>query len=295
MNTDTFVIACRSYKRANLFLKMTYSVVERNQLADKLYIFVSTSDDVKSYTETLQGKQYAKIVLGPPGINAITNFICDYFEPNQRIVFMDDDNLDFYFFTEDKRCNRKATNLKDILEDGFETIDKYNLGLFGVYFCSNKAWIKDKPFKEFAPFPMTSALCGARNQKHLLTDLDSDGTEDHTRSMRYWDAFGGTLLYWWCGITSHPTEFEGGLKDNPVRTLDYTYKQIKGLTDTNPTYRQFCSDEPKLETKYQKYSFRYLTLPKRKAIVLQKNPNVQFYRWSNWFQQEPNKIEQTKS
>ena len=295
MNPEDFVIACRTLNRSDLFMKMTYAMLERNNLTDKLFVFVQTSDDLVKYSHNLHGKQYAGIVLGPKGINQITNFICDYFPINQRIVFVDDDNMDFYTFSDDLKCIRKATNLSAILTEAFETIDKYNCGLFGMYWCPNKTWIEDKPVREFGPLIISGALFGARNQKHLLVDLDSDGCEDLARSMRYWNTYGGALLYWRCGIYSQPTKFVGGLQGTSVRTPDYTNQQIKKLLTVHPEYQRFCQVEPKFERKFNKYSFHFYNFPKRKKVIEHLFPTTRFYRWSNWFQDEPDKIEPTNS
>jgi hypothetical protein len=294
MATEDFVIACRTYNRSDLFMKKTYQTLERNNLTDKLFVFVNTPDDFESYSKVLQGKQLAKLVLGVKGINQITQFICDYFPVNQRIFFIDDDQ-DYYFFDSDKKLVRKGINLLTIILDGFETIDKYNLGLFGVNYTTNKLYIQNKPFKEFAPLFIGGGMYGTRNQKNLIVDLDSDGFEDFTRTVRFWDAYGGALLYYWCGSQTKPNSYEGGLKGTNERTEDHTLKQATDLLAKYPRLKLYCKDTPKWETAFDKWSVELKHLPQRKQIVKQLFPSVQFLRWSTWFQDEPDKIEPQKS
>ena len=45
MGLDDYVIACRSYKRANVFPHKTYRMLAHNGLTDRLYIFVANQEE----------------------------------------------------------------------------------------------------------------------------------------------------------------------------------------------------------------------------------------------------------
>jgi len=88
---DDYVIACRSYKRANIFPYKTYRMLAHNGLTDRLYIFVANQEEKHLYEKALEGHPYKKIVVGELGGANATRAICRFFPVGQRIIFVDDD------------------------------------------------------------------------------------------------------------------------------------------------------------------------------------------------------------
>lgn len=285
MNTDEYIVVCRSYDRSDKICSLTYHVLEENHLTENLYIFVANESEKIKYEKALFGKQYKAIIVGVLGLNEVTNFICDYFPPEQRLFFIDDDVSAFYFFDESRKLIRRATNLKQVLDDAFETIDLYSLGAFGFYNSTNKLYLQKKPFKEFGPHFLGGMMWGARNNKSLICDSDSGGMDDFTRSFRYWDAHGGILLYWWCGYsTEKVNKLSGGLQSTGERELENTRKRAIHLLN-NPSIQKFCEKEIFLD-RFNKYSLQLIKPRKRREIILTNNPTSQFLKWEKWFQKK---------
>lgn len=283
MTLDDFVIAVRSYDRSDLFLTMTYKMLSENNLTDNLYIFVANEEENRKYTKSLQDKPYHTIVTAVLGLNEVTNFICDYFPPNQRIFFMDDDIKKFYFFDASGKLSSNATNLRDLLEDGFETIDQYNLGMFSFNQTTNKLFLKKKPFKELVP-NLHHPMFGCRNKKSLICDLDSGGIDDYTRSVRFWETFGGILFYNWCGALNNCNKVRGGLQSTNERNVETTKHRSLYLLQKYPTFQKYCFPDIEWQPEYSKFTPKFLPPRKRKLILQQTMPQVKFLTWSGWFQ-----------
>ena len=285
---DEWVIACRTYDRSEEFVRMTYRTLEMNRLTDRLYIFVANEEEKEKYKTALGEKPYKEIVVGEKGINQIMGCICNYFPVNQRILFMDDDVSYFFAFSETRVLTRQSDTIKQYADDGFATIDRYNCGAFTVGFSHNGLHLKGKPWKEISPQLMVGGFFGARNNKELICDLDSGGIEDYTRSIRYWNRYGGILKYWYCGMPpEHCNKLRGGLQTSKEREVELTKKQSQHLLDTYETVREYCHPTVFYEERFHKYSLKLKYLPKRKAIVQSKHPEIKFLKWTKHWQQEP--------
>lgn len=285
---DEWVIACRTYDRSEEFVRMTYRTLEMNRLTDRLYIFVANEEEKEKYKTALGDKPYKEIVVGEKGINQIMVCICNYFPVNQRILFLDDDVSYFYAFSETKVLTRQSDTLKQYADDGFATIDKYNCGAFSVGFTHNKMYLEGKPWKEISPQVLVGGFFGARNNKELICDLDSGGIEDFTRSIRYWEQYGGICKYWYCGMPpEHCNKLRGGLQTSKERDIELTKKQSQNLLDTYQSVRDYCDDKVYFQERYNKYTIHFKNITKRKKQVLQKHPSMKFLTWAKPWQQEP--------
>ena len=65
---------------------MEYKIPKQN-----IYVFVANQEEYDLYNTTLDPTTYNKLVIGKPGIKEIRNFMANYFDEGQKIVYMDDD------------------------------------------------------------------------------------------------------------------------------------------------------------------------------------------------------------
>ena len=214
--TDDYVIACRSYGRATVFPKKTYRMLKHNKLTDRLYVFVATAAEKKLYTEQLPDFPVERIVIGAPGLAPVTRCICKYFPVGQRIVFMDDDLDQFFVMPLEGKIQKDSAVLHKYLEDGFRTIDAYDLGSFTFSFMSNRLYLTGKSFKEFRPFLVGGSFFGCRNDRKLIP-VDVGQSEDVLRSCRFFERYGGTLVYWYAGFSTHYGKESGGMQSSGNR------------------------------------------------------------------------------
>ena len=294
MGLDDYVIACRSYKRANVFPHKTYRMLAHNGLTDRLYIFVANQEEKDLYEQSLKGLPYKKIIVGEKGGANATRAICRYFPVGQRILFVDDDLSRFFTFSEDGTFTKDAKNLNKYVEDGFETIDKYNLGAFTFSFLSNKFYLKGKPFKEFRPFMLAGNFFGARNDPPMITTKLSHN-DDAVRSVRYFEHYGGVLVYWWGGFETHYGQEEGGLQASGDRgtkaeTLQKTKAASNEIYDSDPLIQAYAKP-PQQEKTNPFVTIKFKTLPQIRKVQKERGAPVRHARWFKWWNTRPTEAE----
>jgi hypothetical protein len=290
MGLDDYVIACRSYKRASTFPQKTYRMLAHNNLTDRLYIFVADEDEKRLYEDSLKGLTYKKIIVGKKGGANATRAICNYFPKNQRILFVDDDLARFFNFTESGEFVKDATNLSRYIEDGFDSIDRWALGAFTFSFLSNKFYLQGKAFKEFRPFMLAGNFFGARNDPEIITTKLSHN-DDAVRSVRYFENYGGILVYWWAGFVTAYGQEEGGLQASGSRGMaSETLRKTKEASNqiyAEDTLIQAYALPPKPEKKNPFVTIKFKTLPQiRKAQRERKTP-VRSAKWFSWWHKKP--------
>ena len=296
MGLDDYVIACRSYKRANVFPHKTYRMLAQNSLTDRLYIFVANQEEKHLYEKALEGYLYKKIVVGELGGANATRAICRFFPVGQRIIFVDDDLSRFFTFSEKGDLTKDAKNLHKYIEDGFATIDKYNLGAFTFSFLSNKFYLQGKPFKEFRPFMLAGNFFGARNDPQMITtESYTSHADDSQRCVRYLDKYGGVLVYWWGGFETHYGQEEGGLQASgdrgaSIERLKKTEAISWRMYNEDPLLQAY-SQTPKLMGHGTVYSLKLKTWPQIRKAQKERGAPVRHARWDKWWGSKPTEAE----
>jgi hypothetical protein len=277
---DDYVIACRSYGRAAVFPMKTFRMLEHNKMTGRLYVFVASATEKKAYREHLADFPAERIIVGVPGGAAITRFICKYFPEGQRILFVDDD-LDSFFVTRGK-LQKDSGSLHKYVEDGFRTIDAHDLGSFTFSFLSNRLYLTGKPFKEFRPFIVGGNFFGARNDRKMIS-VDVAHADDVLRSCRYFDRYGGTLVYWYAGFVTHYGKEEGGLQSSGDRgdaatRLKKTKDISQKLYDSEELLQAYATP-PQFVENAGLYSLKLRTLPQIRKAMLARGVDT---RWASW-------------
>jgi hypothetical protein len=228
-----FVVAVRTYKRYDTFLKRTYKTLEENGLLDRLYIFVANEEEKELYLKALEGKQYKELVVGVPGCAKVLNFIVNYFPAGKPIVFADDDLYRFFTISENGLYTKRATNLKDYILDGFATTQEAGTNGWTFSFCSNKLYLKGKPFKEFRPYQLSGTFYGCFNEPLLAVPEGSSHCEDSVRTVQISERYGGILIYWWGGFETYYVKEPGGIqasgdRDDTKGNTEFYYNETPG-------------------------------------------------------------------
>ena len=287
---DNYVIACRSYDRAEIFPLKTYRMLEHNGLTDRLYIFVANAQEKAKYEHSLKGLPYKKIVIGELGCAQVVKAICRFFPVGQRIVFMDDDLVRFYCFDAEHKFDRDSNKLGKYLEDAFDTMDKHNLGAFAFNSVQNKFWLKDKPFKEFRPFLMGGYFFACRNDPEMIITHISHN-EDVQRTVRFLEKYGGVLVYWWAGFETHYGTEPGGMQTSGNRGEHHEREQ----KTKDITLKMYDEDEllqaytqgPKLYPREGLWSFKIKTAPSIWKVMSERGVPLRHARWDSWFHLRP--------
>lgn len=291
---EEYVIAVRSYARASVFPLKTYAMLNHNGLTERLYIFVANATEKRLYEAALAGQPYKAIVIGKlGGANAI-RAICEYFPVGQRIVFMDDDLDRFFDFDKSGKFRANSDQLGLYLEDGFETIDRYQCGGFTFSFMSNKMWLNGKPFKEFRPFTLAGNFFGTRNDPALITTEYSHG-DDLVRSVRFLEKYGGVLVYWPAGFVTHYGKEAGGLqasgnRGSAAETLKKTAEVSWAEYSGDPLLQAYAMP-PKQEKGNPFVSMKMKSLPGVRKAMKERGTYRGGLVWRSWFGKKAERVE----
>jgi hypothetical protein len=287
---DEFVIAVRSYARAKVFPEKTYRMLEHNGLTDRLYIFVANDVEKKAYEAALAGKEYRGIIVGELGGAQAIRAICQYFPRRKRIVFMDDDLDRFFAAGEDGVFDRDSKNLRRYLDDGFRTIDRWDLGAFTFSFMSNGLWLRGKPFKEFRPFTLAGNFFGTRNDPSMITTEYSHG-DDLVRSVRFLEKFSGVLVYWWAGFATRYGKESGGLQASgnrgTVKTTLARTSEVSWAEYRSDPLLQAYALEPRQEKDNPFVSMKMKPLTAVRRALVERGRPLRFASWSRWWSTAP--------
>jgi len=165
---NKYFIAIPSFKRVEVIKEKTLSLLKNSKVSkDNIYIFVSSKNDFDEYTEKLDPNTYNKIInTNVIGISYNRNYIIDYFNENDHIVFMDDDINHVK-----RKTGDKVDDIKDMdafFVKAFKIIKKYDVFLWStknMYNAFYKNLMKDEGVLGLELF--SGDLMGIINRKDM--------------------------------------------------------------------------------------------------------------------------------
>lgn len=204
-SVNDYVIAIPSYKRDSILNKKTLSVLNNYNIPkSKIYVFVANNDEHKKYSDTLDPENYGHLIIGKKGIKEIRNFMANYFDENQKIVYMDDDigriwecvnSINPY----DKKNNKtiELSCLDTFLRKAFKESLKTGYSNWGVYPRDNPYFMKPTSHSDHLSKDLKfliGFLTGVTNNKKAEVRTISD-KEDYERTIKYYLKDGGVLRF----------------------------------------------------------------------------------------------------
>lgn len=131
MNQIKYVV--KSHQRSDRFRLKTYNKIILKYKFDlrNTFVFVSTENDYNLYK-----CKYPEIniVKGPAGVAAIDNFITEYFDADQKIIYMNDDVSGIYGMTENlKQYEVGLLELNDLIGRAFGIMEENRISYGGLY------------------------------------------------------------------------------------------------------------------------------------------------------------------
>jgi hypothetical protein len=167
-----FVVAVRTYERAEIFRTHTLKTLREQGLEDRLYVFVGS--DIEAYKALEPSLRYIQAQKG--GHNAI-RCICEYFPRGTPILFMDDDLKGFKQYIKETD-SFITTGFLEIIEEGFKHAP------FTVGFLTNKLWLRKSPRMRPSYGCMIGNIFGAFNEPELITTTHAH-LDDTLRAIQY--------------------------------------------------------------------------------------------------------------
>lgn len=238
-----YVIAIPSHKRSTTILKNTLSTLEFYGIEKKLiHIFVAP-EEVLTYQEEIPDYQIIPSVLG---LAQQRNFIRNYFEENQRIVYMDDDISGFVSICDQRDhvlCSRfkkgssdyvkqiQLVSLKEAIESLFSEMVLNDVLLGGIYPVSNGFFCSHKSTRKLCY--VVGCFYAEINRKEEIYTLDGNGQgEDYLRTLIHFTNQGIVRLNWFAPKTTY-FKGSGGLNDE--RTIPVFLKALQKIELRFPT------------------------------------------------------------
>jgi hypothetical protein len=231
-----YVICIPSYKRAQVCNERTLKTLHENKIDPKrIYVYVADKEDYKLYEETLDKKNYNKLVIGKKGLVPQRQFIMNQWPSNKHIVFFDDDieKIDLSLSPEFKKHN-----LDYFIKYAFTECVKHKSYIWGVYAVFN-------PFFRGARKEMTTdlnyivgAFYGIINRPpstkegkaiQLTITKENGQKEDVERTLKYFLHDGIVLRFNKVGFITKYYGKEGGLGrfEDRIKPMMEASKRLK--------------------------------------------------------------------
>jgi hypothetical protein len=210
------IIAVPSYNRVSIFKTKTFKVLIDNGVdINDIYLFVANQEQYDEYRAALPDE--LKIIIGEKGICNIRNFMTNYFNDGDVIVYMDDD-------IEKVKTKNNKTFLEALTEAcEYLKTSKYNLA--GLPPTFNEFFNKEDGFKS-GLLVAIGCFYIMRNDKSIQVDIVS--VEDLQRTILCYLKYGGTYRY--CDIMVKTKPFAaGGINASDGRDYAKYYAAVSKL------------------------------------------------------------------
>ena len=210
-----FVVAIPTYNRYKILRENTLKLLKQYNFNNKelVYLFVANKEEEAKYKEVIDENDYNKIIIGDIGMKNIRNFICNYFDLDTNIFFMDDDLKDIMLGYKDN--NLEFTNFEQIIYNGFKECKQQKFNLFGFYPVYNKYFMKNKITYDLRY--IIGSCYGLINKKILV---NTDDKEDVERTLQYYVRDGGVIRYNYISFKTNYYTNKGGMqKERTIKTI----------------------------------------------------------------------------
>jgi hypothetical protein len=185
--------AIPSYARENVLFEKTWKMLKYYEVGnDEIIVFVANQEELKRYKELFP--EDLKFVVGVKGMWEIREFMKDYFEEGERVVYIDDD-IEKIEYLNDNNEYEVLDDLKAFCIRGFMECDKINAKNWGINAVKNKMF-QGKAKQEIATGLnyIMGGFYGVINDRECEERLVSHG-EDYERSIRYYLKYGNTIRF----------------------------------------------------------------------------------------------------
>tara|TARA_R110000787_G_scaffold2453_1_gene9748 strand:+ start:1867 stop:4230 length:2364 start_codon:yes stop_codon:yes gene_type:complete len=264
-----YKVAICSKGRSQTILDKTLTMLSHIN-PSRIYIFVIESEyeDYKYLEDYLD----INIVIGVDGQPQQREFVSNYFNEGQPIVWCDDD-CDMLkrllkppeVYTKENGYFKEIENYEKFFLDGFTEMNQKNLNLYGVYPLRNSGWMKDRTTESLkyiiGAFNLTF---NKRECEKLEADYDYHLCEDFVRTLKYFKSDGGVLRNESVYIKHNTYTLEGGIDRKGGKLDPLKAKQHRKFCEENS---EFCRIKVKKDTIDIAFKRRDRFNPKKEIIA----------------------------
>lgn len=232
MNNVVFVV--KSHERVQRFYDKTYSkiITEYGFDLKKVYVFVSLESDVILYQSKYP---HINIVKAPKGVAAVDNFITDYFDEGQKIIYMNDDVSGIQELRGNKLYPIEKQKLLNIINVMFAKMQLNKITYGGFYPVPNTMFMTGKKITYDLCLIMDPFSLVINNKKIRITISDKS---DFEKSIQHFYNQGALIRYNHIALKVEYYGTHGGFQGRDEKTelhsaklLQQKYPQyISGIT-----------------------------------------------------------------
>ena len=237
-----YVIAIPSYKRADILKKKTMTMLKKYKIpSNKIHIFLANKKEHSEYKKELDSKTYNKLIIGKVGIKGIRNFMSQYFNEGQHIVYLDDDIGKIWECRNsgdpsDKKGNKliEIKSLDTFIKKAFKMSAKTGFRNWSVYPRDNPFFMKATEDKNHVTTDLRFLMGGFHgviNCKKAEIRTIGD-KEDYERTIKYFLNDGGVIRFNNISCYTRVYKAQGGLQETK-RVLE-SNKSSKALIKKYP-------------------------------------------------------------
>lgn len=206
-------IAIPSFNRVNEIGNRTLAMLKKYDIDIKIIdIFVNTEDDLIKYKELYP--EY-NLILGQKGMKEIREFIFNYYNEGELVLFVDDDIDDILMKNpkawEASSYSDDKVDLKQEIVLAFDTLKASGAGLWGVYPVKNHYFMRNS-ITEDLKF-CSGGFFGVIIDKDCGT-LKVNQYEDYERTIRYYKKYGKVIRLNYLCMDTKMYVNKGGMNDD---------------------------------------------------------------------------------
>jgi len=137
-----YQVAIPSYQRPNILKNKTIKLLQKYNIDTNIItIFVANQEEHDIYLEAFPN---LKIIIGKLGITNQRNFIRNYFNIGDNVLFFDDDIEELLEYENEKNL-KPVENLNQFIIDSFNECMASGSHLWGIYPVANPYFMKSRP------------------------------------------------------------------------------------------------------------------------------------------------------
>ena len=189
-----YVVAIPTYDRVDEVVKKTLQTLKDGKVTkSKIYLFVADEEQYALYDQHVPKHLYNKLVIGKKGITNQRIFISQYFDEDKYVVSMDDDVEELQILKQDKL--EKITDIHAFFIEGYKTLKKHDLFIWGIYPVRNAYFMYDKITTDLRFIIGVTFGFIVRHDEGLQMSVNAETKEDYEQTILYFLKDGGVVRF----------------------------------------------------------------------------------------------------
>lgn len=185
-------IAIPSYKRQNELCSKTLKLLKEYKIENnEIDLFVANQEEYDNYKQVVPDD--INIIIGLKGIKNIREFMSNYYDEGEEIVYFDDDIETIEQLVIDENGKKKKEKIKDlrkVIKEGFDLCKKHQYKNWGVYPVYNAFFMNNSVSTDLKY--VIGCFTGVINDRECEKRSVGHG-EDYERTIRYYLKYNGLI------------------------------------------------------------------------------------------------------